>query len=114
MIDETASSDRTTTRQQLSVLYDPETGQAVHGHTFVGVDDELSSPDGGRARERIMREEVRSHPDVLRLRYAEAPPALRVEAPASLHVADDVVTARPIRLARRGIGPDVIRRLPKG
>jgi len=99
MIDETASSDdKVRTRQQLSVLYDPRTGRALHGHTFVGVDDELSAPEGRAARERIMREEARRHHDVDALHFADAPADLRVEAPSTLRVVDGVVTAMPIRI----------------
>lgn len=112
MIDETASSDRVETRHRVSVLYDPETGRAVHGHTFVGVDDELSAPDGREARERVLRQEARADRASARLRFADAVADLRIEAPAELEVVEDVVVVRPIRLKRRNVDPEILRTLP--
>ncbi|KQM83026.1 hypothetical protein [Agromyces sp. Leaf222] len=112
MIDETASSERIETRQQVSVLYDPETGRAVRGHTFVGVDDELSAPDGREARERVLREDAGAGRVSSRLRFADASADLRIEAPAELEVIDDVVAVRPVRLRRRNLDADVLRTLP--
>ncbi|UOE45679.1 hypothetical protein [Agromyces larvae] len=117
MIDETASSDRDeTTRQQVSVLYDPKTGRAVHGHTFVGIDDDLSAPGGAAARERVLREAaggsggVDGVGDVGRLRFADAPARLGAVGPAELRVEEGVVVARPLRVMRRKVDLDVLRR----
>ncbi|MGI9823782.1 hypothetical protein [Agromyces sp. Marseille-Q5079] len=112
MIDETASSEKVETRQRVSVLYDPETGRAVRGHTFVGVDDELSAPDGREARERVLREDAGVDRASARLRFADADADLRIEAPAELEVVDDVVTARPVRIVRRRVDPEILRTLP--
>ncbi|QEO15488.1 hypothetical protein FLP10_14410 [Agromyces intestinalis] len=100
MIDETASSEAVETRQQLSVLYDPETGRAVRGHTFVGIDDELSAPDGREARERVLREEIGVR-EAKRLRFADASSRLRIEAPAELVVTNEAVAARPLKFTGR-------------
>lgn len=108
MIDETASSDGVPTRQRVSVLYDAATGQAVYGHTFVGVDDELSGPDGRSAREQVMR--AAAGPDrVGGLRFADAPAGLEVDGPAMLEVVDDVVRATPLRLRRRNVDAESLR-----
>ncbi|MET4157593.1 hypothetical protein [Agromyces sp. PvR057] len=112
MIDETASSEQVDTRQQVSVLYDPETGRAVRGHTFVGVDDELTAPEGRDARERVLREEAGADRASARLRFADAAADLRIEAPAELEVVDDVVSARPVHLKRRKVDPEILRTLP--
>jgi len=112
MIDETASSDDEATRQRVSVLYDPETGRAVRGHTFVGVDDELSAPDGREVRERVLREDAGADRASVRLRFADAGADLRIEAPAELEVVDDVVTVRPVRIVRRRVDAEVFRTLP--
>ncbi|GAA1948078.1 hypothetical protein [Agromyces allii] len=97
MFDETASSDDTVERQRTSVLFDPDTGRAVYGHTFVGEDDERSAHEGERARRRVLLDEV-GDGDASRLRFADAPAVLRADGPAELEVVDDVVRLRPLRL----------------
>ncbi|MFF2372723.1 hypothetical protein [Agromyces sp. NPDC058110] len=109
MFDETASSDDTVTRQRTSVLFDAETGRAVYGHTFVGEDDEWSSPDGERARRRVLLDDA-GEEDARRLRFADAADDLRADGPAELEVVDDVVRLRPLRLRVRGVDPDRLRR----
>jgi hypothetical protein len=91
------SSTLTQTRTVLVVLYDPETGRAVAAHTFVGVDDELSAPDGGEAREAHAREAARRHHRVDQLHYVEAAPDLHVPPGHVLHVVDGTVTTREAR-----------------
>ncbi|WP_395242596.1 hypothetical protein ACGGZK_10420 [Agromyces sp. MMS24-K17] len=114
MIDETASSDRDErTRQRLSVLYDPETGRAVAGHTFVGVDDELSGPEGAEARERVLREEARDRGDLGRLRFLEAPQGLRLDGPVELRVEGERLTSRPLRIVRRNVDAATLRVRPR-
>ena len=114
MIDETASSDRDErTRQRLSVLYDPQTGHAVAGHTFVGVDDELSGPDGAEARERVLREDARERDGLARLRFADAPTRLRLDGPAELRVEGETLTARPLRIVRRNVDAATLRARPR-
>ncbi|SFR74024.1 hypothetical protein SAMN05428970_1645 [Agromyces sp. CF514] len=109
MFDETASSDDAVTRQRTSVLFDPESGRAVFGHTFVGEDDALSAPDGERARRRALLDEV-GEDDARRLRFADATADLRGDGPAELEVVDEVVRLRPLKLTTRGFDPDRLRR----
>ncbi|ANJ26525.1 hypothetical protein [Agromyces aureus] len=108
MFDETASSDDAVTRQRTSVLFDPETGRAVYGHTFVGEDDEWSAPEGERARRQVLLDDA-GEDDARRLRFADASAELRVDGPAELEVVDDVVRLRRVKTKTRGL-PDRLRR----
>ncbi|WP_127793944.1 hypothetical protein [Agromyces sp. LHK192] len=111
MLDATASSDDAVTRQRLSVLFDPATGRAVRGHTFVGEDDELSGPDGAALRERVLLEEA-GEADAGRLRFADAPEDFRVEAgPVDLRVDDGRIAVRRRSITGRRLDPEVLRRL---
>lgn len=108
MFDETASSHDDATRQRTSVLFDPDSGKAVYGHTFVGEDDEFSAPDGEQARRRVLLEEAGV--DARRLRFADAAVDLRADGPAELEVVDEVVRLRPLKLTTRGFDPGRLRR----
>ena len=72
---------------RVCVVYDPQDGRIVHGHTFVGEGTGLFGPKGRDERERETLEGARrNHGDVSHLRVFHAPTDFRFAPNVSYRV----------------------------